>query len=1193
MGLDLFGEEYGEEHFIRNARRLGRDSGVDGVFNSSIGKVKGPWKIACAVRTSFNDAKTKVRHENSLARKDGYRGLFFITSFNATAPQSRELEILAKKGLKGAKVWCRARLERVLRDYAWIRQMYFGHVLIPGFVPIDDPSELDDRNQPDLEFVGRAMEIGVVREQIEGKPRIVVIVGNGGTGKSRLLRGLRDALKDTQPGRSTWLRVSGQGTVDEGLRSGLPARRPMVIALDDAADALSEVDELARLAMNRTVADVKLVLAIRSADRAVILERLGGLRDQVTWLDLRDLSAEEGARLARLECPALRAEDALRLSRAFGTNLFLLRAAAQQVKRGESPAEVVNDDHIRGLVARRFLAEAAKHLSSPPWEISRLIARLALNTPIPFSSDARDEGLAALNHSKLLRRVGNTLRFRRDVEGDILLAYLLEQPSHRATIEGLLCDPLEGEELQRQIRNLGAAGRGHATVIIGEFVRRWRTDPSLMHSFYRILPVLPYCAQAAPRHVADLCMTAASAGYLNHESVGSVVLALGRDEAARGLKLAGDLAELDPRTVLSGHPLSRIVGTLLNPLFHWHAELKDVCVLLGDWLQAPTLGGRAELTAAALGKLLSPIVQWQTYDHSSVTLHERPLTPTRLLLEIRRAAAALLGQMLSHPHRDVRFRAVSVLDHHGVSQGGRVSTTAFDHAAAEEFEMLVPVLRNRLSREKDVEILFGLYEALATRWASNRPGGDAAAGLLAGRSFDPLVKAYHYASVRAEWFYSFDEVLAEAPEGIGKRWSWWVETYFHRRVRIDERRRVVDDLCARYSSVDELLHCVSVLASSVNPSLILDAWCERNPELFSAAERSLASPEDGLHLRSAVRRTRYKNDPAEMLAELKTLPLPLEPARVNAMIGEAWLTPALAIEVGRYLATQSDVSVRRCALDATFHRDDAPPEAVLDVLEDALRDGDWSGHWDAIWGALQEKSRLALLPTRPQLKRRLEMRFVGGMQSLQEEWHETRVIEALYGENDDLRLDLLATLLMTGTHEAAVKVGRLAAPLANDAQRLAVLIRRMERWMRESGAKGVDRIETILDEGFGEQQLPDGTLSLARAMLNDVDANARAVAMIVLSHLQSSPEACALIAEVAASPNDELQQLGETCLSAFAWPRGWYERRPTLLSLQDTLRSALPLVTQGGSRRITELLRSVEGRLDEDARRDAEEVELY
>src|SRR5687767_7174118 len=92
MAGELFAAEHREDAFTPNARRTGRDGGMDGVYEGKIDGVGGPWKIAIAVRQNFPAAKRKVLQENRLARKAKVRGLFFITSFNATAADERELK---------------------------------------------------------------------------------------------------------------------------------------------------------------------------------------------------------------------------------------------------------------------------------------------------------------------------------------------------------------------------------------------------------------------------------------------------------------------------------------------------------------------------------------------------------------------------------------------------------------------------------------------------------------------------------------------------------------------------------------------------------------------------------------------------------------------------------------------------------------------------------------------------------------------------------------------------------------------------------------------------------------------------------------------------------------------------------------------------------------------------------------------
>ena len=122
------------------------------------------------------------------------------------------------------------------------------------------------------------------------------------------------------------------------------------------------------------------------------------------------------------------------------------------------------------------------------------LALLALDVPIPFADASEDLAISSLHLAGLLRRVGDTLRFRRDVEGDVLLAHLIERPAERASLQRHVFGALERNDLPRRIRNLGAAGRGQAAALIREVVARWRGDPELAGSRHRMLDMLPHCA---------------------------------------------------------------------------------------------------------------------------------------------------------------------------------------------------------------------------------------------------------------------------------------------------------------------------------------------------------------------------------------------------------------------------------------------------------------------------------------------------------------------------------------------------------------------------------------------------------------------------------------------------------------------------------------------------------------------------
>lgn len=1197
LALDLFAERYDEDKFTPNARRPGKDGGVDGLYRGTLFRVAGPWKVACAVRSKYAAVERKVKEENALARKAKQRGLFFITSYDGTAVEVAKLQRLAERGLDGARVWCRAQLERLLRDLPWLRQRYFGHQVVPGFVPADLSTEGDDQGQPDLELVGRTTEVDLLRAHIAGAPRIIAVVAAGGAGKTRLLRALPALLKGIRPARTAWLRRAGQGTIDAALQSGLPARRPLLLALDDAAQSLAEVDELKRLATSTGPVDAKIVLAIRAVDRSLIEERIAGARDAIRWIELADLSEDDGAKIAKLECPGLSQRNAKRLARAFGSNLFLLRAAAQLVENGESPARVVDDQVLRGIVARRLIAEAGRHLQplADPRSPTMLLAELALHVPIPFGRGTEDLAVSVLRHAGLLRRVGNTLRFRRDVEGDVLLAYLLEHASERAIIERLVFATPYGADLPHQIRNLGAAGRGHAAELIRAVIASWRADPDLPRAVHRVWPLLRHCAASAPDEVAELCIHAATIASPDTDDVGPVVLALAVSDVSRALRVAGAIADLGVRRgMYSNYHVHGIARTLTNRRFHRPPVLATACEVLATWLNASVLGPRVPLLSAVLDGFFDPVMRWDEADGVSVSSHELPLGPTPSVLELRRAALTLLATMLGHADRDVRLGSVDVLRRHGGPGGGRTSNTALDAAASEEFDSLADLLGARLHVEPDIRVLAALRATLATRWAAVRPGAGTAARLLSRSADDPLVKAYHYASDATEWFYDFEDVLARAPPEESQRWSWWVRTFMFNRRDDAERGRLADDLCAAFPGPDDVLRCVSVLASAVNASLVLEAWCDRAPATFEAAFSDATGAQQRELLGRVLRRRRYRNDPTALLRDLKELPPTADPSVVRNMLADdARRTAGVAVELARYLAGLADPGLRVMSLDTIGHRSDVPPSEVMDILEDVLRDGDWRAYWHAIWTTLHPTDRADLLTQRPTLRARLEDQLAaagssGDAQSAQ------LVLDELFAHDDGARLAFLRRVVAVDSFDGAYRIGRLASPLVSELGRLRLLATEFVHWVAELGATGETAIAGVLSTALADsRKFADGAFELARDMVGTSERNAQRVAVLLLGEMQDSPPACALLAELAVGPDASIANLAGLALDQFDIPRGGWshaagEPSVELVALRDTLETAMSLAAKGARARLEKVVRSIEAQIASDLRADEE-----
>jgi hypothetical protein len=184
-------------------------------------------------------------------------------------------------------------------------------------------------------------------------------------------------------------------------------------------------------------------------------------------------------------------------------------------------------------------------------------------------------------------------------------------------------------------------------------------------------------------------------------------------------------------------------------------------------------------------------------------------------------------------------------------------------------------------------------------------------------------------------------------------------------------------------------------------------------------------------------------------------------------------------------------------------------------------------------------------------------------------------------------------LLAIGSFGAIQEVGRLVAPLATDPAQIRRLVDSFVRWARDLGEGGLDSVESVLAAALNDQELPDETMAIAMEMLRNSEAVERCVALILLTHIQAAPEACATISRIAADRADGLQQRAVAALWSFRWPgRGWSraigEPPQKLVRLEQVLRKTQQLVSGDARGLVAEVLRAVEQGIAAYVRQDEE-----
>ena len=1205
MCLDLFGEEHGDIAFVPGPRRTGKDGGADGAYDGNLGRRRARWKLACTIRQKHDELRRKLDLERDKALIGGFTGLVFMTSVDLTteqvaALQSRALKAVAVRGgparkIKHAYVWGRSSLERLLKRHPWVAAIYFGHQLLPGFVPLAG-SEGDLSDQPDLKLVGRRAELANVGAFLGASEMILVVVASGGSGKSRLLRAVSNLAREVRPRRSAWLRRPGIGTVEAGLRSGLPTSRPLLLALDDAGRALGDVHQLATVAADgKACGDVKVVLAARAADRDAVegtLRAVPGATYKV--LELAPLTAEQGTDVACLELPSLPRSDAARLAKHFGPNLFLLRAAAQHVRLGSSPASIVRSGRLRDLVAERLVGEATVQLGLPNDAARRLLLQVALDVPVRNDPSAVE--YATLREAGLLRIVGSTLRFRADVEGDLLLGYLLAKPWARAALQNeLLCKP---ELMGTRVRNLAAAGGDHPKQVIASIARSWLEGAAAaeLKAARGILEILPWCTRAAPEIAVQLCeQYAGTQEKLTTDDFGPVAISLAHGgQAITSLRLLRKLHDIG---VAEGQYSNyKFDGAVQESVSLRYLKTIDVDELVGElsnWLRQAISHGLVVVMKAALNGLLSGVVSWETSEGATTTFHKLELPDEPAVVRMRAAVFNVVAAMLEHADRRVRLAAAQVL-HENVSAPG------LEAARRGEFLSILPVLEKCLSTEDDLAVLDSLEKGLVFRWAGQCPGADKAEQILCATPWPSILRAFQLASKPSEFYLNISDAIAVAP--TQDRWVWWVD---HRPgggspgPLLADIEKLAQALGHEYPGTDGVLAVVRQLEHTAHPLTVLDAWCRRSADTFRDALALAQTDQQEKFLQRALRRLGFAQRTLDAVSETKRLAqagVPLETvAEVLQDVGS--ISHESLFAIAEVFTMNARLDWRQFGL-AQISRQGLSREQALAILEHALRDGLWIDGWDSISYLIGDDEGRQKLSERPSLGMLLEARIVQALASKEwseratSSWHIVRSAETILGNDLRRQLDFLQSVASPHSlwREPVARILRSLVSSRDALGQLAQALCDILESKRANDSACAHFVGALVEAA---KAWPPEAMTIALECVASEAPVVRRVGVVLLSEMRQDPHACVELAKLADGVS-LIEQSARIALSNFTRPRGSWsgttgEPYPAFVEIQARLKMASSLArTVAVRKRIAALQSDVEQSIRDQLRGDEE-----
>lgn len=922
-----------------------------------------------------------------------------------------------------------------------------------------------------------------------------------------------------------------------------------------------------------------MVLAVRSVDLDVVLQRLRSLPTvQHRLLQLEALTESESTALALQEKKSIGAGTAGRLARHFGANLFLLRAATQAIVRGKTPRSLLGPGKLRTLVSERFAREAIQRLDPlcTSQEALKAILMTCLDVPLPLDSASTEQ--RTLQAAGLLRAVGSTLRIRADVEGDLFLGYLLEQPWAQAVLQDALRQ--QPAAWAHRVRNLAAAGEGYPAQVIATICASWleQAPGATPESMRETLELLPRCARAAPELVAKICAAFAS----NHDApsmdlFGATIEAVASCDPLRTLQLLKTLRESTVRDgQYSNYSLEQLAHNAFTLLHLSQSHATTLLAELSGWVSNAMSRAAVEVTRVVLSSLLLPVVRWETSDAKTIAMHERGIPATPSIISIRMNACELIARMLRHVDPAVRLSASKILREHARRSGGGIISAPQLRAVQErEFKEMGKTVRSVLATEQDVHVLDAIEDGLVFRWLADRPGGDLAKAIVDGIAWPWQLHAFRLASKPAEFYLDIRKLLATAPRS--DKWSWWVDRSTKAMMH-GVSSNEVDDLfltCpTTYQTPTGLLQLVDAVQSLNYPWNLLDPWCTRDPDLF-ARTLAMTSPAHIEILSRALRRQAFRKGELNLLLEMEHL-LSTTPAiqSVRTLIEDARPLPDdQVVTLATTLVRCQALDLRLVGLEYLLYGRSLARAEKGKVLVEALRDGLWLEGWSTIWDLAHDipEAQRAASPVNSALTSRLgdlltseQWDGYGG-----ESWHVDELFKLVCGPNVDSRLQILRRASEHSLWRESVAA--LVAPMLRPRDRLEKLASVLGELVRD-GKAAMMSCAHLLGAANELEAWSDQAVGVGRKLLTHAAAHERLIGMAILSENRSSPEACAVLADVASS-DDPLNHDAEIALNSFGLPRGGWsgavgETPPALLTVQELLRAAAPLASTPAARRL-------------------------
>ncbi len=311
-------------------------------------------------------------------------------------------------------------------------------------------------------LTGRGAELARLRDLTSGSHKLVFVVGNGGTGKSRLLAEYAISEEDRE------VRFAPRGVVQAGMFNLLPIGAPVVILDDLLEPDATLLDTIAGI--QRARPDAMVVLSLRPRVVEHWCRRLGIATESAVDLTVKvgDLSIPDAEALARLALGENEAEERIveLLARAgYDCPLIIVLGSHLYREGNVSRLDLASRDGLRQEVLKAFadsltsdsdgtLADVLSAVASiQPVRLEQPEFVAALEQLAPRSRSVL-KSIDQLEDRGLILRRGQVVRIIPDLLGEAVLEGSLVARSGPTGFATRLASSLTGVALAQALRNV-------------------------------------------------------------------------------------------------------------------------------------------------------------------------------------------------------------------------------------------------------------------------------------------------------------------------------------------------------------------------------------------------------------------------------------------------------------------------------------------------------------------------------------------------------------------------------------------------------------------------------------------------------------------------------------------------------------------------------------------------------------------